>query len=217
MAVSIQHLRPADYRVMPWRNGQGTTTEIAAEPPGAGLDTFTWRISMAEVLVSGPFSRFPGVERVLIQTAGEVMTLTHEARAHHRLAPFQPHRFAGEWETAAVVSGPVRDFNVMTRRGRTRASVAVHELGRGSRLRAGAAAGAVVVYAFRGSLSVRANAGGQWQLGAGETWLLRGERGGEPENAIEGEGSIDAGPGDDTGFELMAEADDAVAFVIAFA
>ncbi|TIV74879.1 MAG: HutD family protein, partial [Mesorhizobium sp.] len=29
-------LRAADYRVMPWKNGGGTTTEIAVSPDGAG-------------------------------------------------------------------------------------------------------------------------------------------------------------------------------------
>src|SRR5688500_2425780 len=49
MAVAARHLTPANYRVMPWKNGQGTTTEIAAFPPGAGLETFVWRISMADI------------------------------------------------------------------------------------------------------------------------------------------------------------------------
>ena len=29
-------ISPAEYRVMPWRNGQGTTTEIAVAPGEAG-------------------------------------------------------------------------------------------------------------------------------------------------------------------------------------
>jgi environmental stress-induced protein Ves len=201
MTLSSRHLRPADHRVMPWKNGQGITTEIAVEPAGAGLESFTWRISIAEIAASGPFSSFPGVERILLQTAGEAMTLVHEGRGRHRLALFQPHCFAGEWITSGEVTGPpVRDFNIMARRDRVRASVAVHELVRGSRVRGLAAASTQVVHAFRGALSVRVSETGEVsELGAGDTWLLSGDR------------------GDDLGFVIEAAAGDAVAFSVAFA
>ena len=60
-------LRAPDYRVMPWKNGGGTTTEVAVSPEGAGLDHFDWRISMARVEQDGPFSTFPGIDRTLQQ------------------------------------------------------------------------------------------------------------------------------------------------------
>ena len=52
----------------PWKNGGGCTTEIAIAPPGASLDAFEWRISLATIAASGPFSAFPGVDRTLVQT-----------------------------------------------------------------------------------------------------------------------------------------------------
>ena len=39
------------------KNGFGTTTEIAIDPPGAGVGgRFRWRLSIADVERSGPFS-----------------------------------------------------------------------------------------------------------------------------------------------------------------
>lgn len=197
MTLSIRHLTPADYRVMPWKNGQGTTTEIAAMPQGAGLDAFAWRISVADVGASGPFSCFPGVERVIVQTEGEPMALVHEGRGRRNLALLRPHRFSGDEATSGEVSGPVRDFNVMARRGRMRASVAVHELASGSRIRVLAAREVHIVYAFRGGLSVAAGATGEvWSLSAGDTWQMTGDA------------------DDDTSFEISAGPSAAVAFVV---
>ena len=60
----------SDLVRVPWKNGGGTTAEVAVHPPGAGLDDFDWRISMADVAVDGPFSRFPGVDRTLVLAEG---------------------------------------------------------------------------------------------------------------------------------------------------
>ena len=58
-------LRPADYRSMPWKNGAGTTIEIAVFPEQAGLDDFVWRVSRAQVVADGGFSHFAGIDRSL--------------------------------------------------------------------------------------------------------------------------------------------------------
>ncbi|MCQ2003309.1 HutD family protein [Rhizobium sp. NRK18] len=115
-------LRPDDYRRMPWKNGGGVTVEIAIHPPGATLDTFDWRVSMASVVEDGPFSRFPDIDRTLSVLTGkglelfvagdDAVTLTAESA---------PHSFAADAETRArLIDGPLADFNVMTRRGRCR-------------------------------------------------------------------------------------------------
>src|SRR5258706_8972671 len=53
-------LRVNDIAPAPWRNGGGLTRELLAWP-----DRSDWivRISVAEILASGPFSEFPGVDR----------------------------------------------------------------------------------------------------------------------------------------------------------
>ncbi len=110
-------LTPADYRRMPWKNGGGHTLEIAADPPGAGMASFAWRVSIADVERDGPFSVFPGVDRTLVLLAGAGMRLTGAGAPLALHAPYEPVRFAGEAALqCALVAGPTRDFNLMVRR-----------------------------------------------------------------------------------------------------
>ena len=46
-----------------------------SHPAGAPLAAFDWRVSVADVAADGPFSRFPGVDRVLVLIAGAGMRL----------------------------------------------------------------------------------------------------------------------------------------------
>lgn len=118
-------LRAADYRVMPWKNGGGTTTEIAVSPDGAGLDGFDWRVSMARVEGSGPFSSFTGIDRTLSVLDGEGVVLDVAGQPVVRLTPASaPFAFPADLPaSAALIAGPITDLNVMTRRGHTRHSV----------------------------------------------------------------------------------------------
>ncbi|MBW8908282.1 MAG: HutD family protein [Mesorhizobium sp.] len=112
-------LRAAGYRVMPWKNGGGTTTEIAVSPEAAGLDDFDWRISIARVETSGPFSSFAGIDRTLAVLEGEGIVLDIAGQPPERLTSASaPLAFPGDVPTsAALIGGPITDLNVMTRRG----------------------------------------------------------------------------------------------------
>ena len=66
-------LRAGSHRRMPWKNGGGITTEVAISPPEATVNDFDWRISMAKVLASGPFSTFANIDRVLAVLDGEML------------------------------------------------------------------------------------------------------------------------------------------------
>jgi hypothetical protein len=157
MKPSIRHLRPSDYRVMPWKNGLGTTTEIVVHPSGTGLDDFAWRLSIADLAASGPFSTFPGIERIILQTEGEPMELVHEGRGRRRLALFLPYRFDGEWPTHSELGGKsARDFNIMARRALFRPSAVVHSLARGSTVRLCLAAETQIIHGLRGRVAIRA-------------------------------------------------------------
>ena len=117
---------PADYRRMPWKNGAGRTTEIAAFPPGAALDEFDWRVSIADVVRDAPFSAFAGVDRTIVLLAGAGMRLAGVGGASSLRAVYEPHAFSGdETVNCTLVDGPVRDFNLMLRRGRVTGEVAI--------------------------------------------------------------------------------------------
>jgi len=119
-----------DYRRMPWKNGGGSTTEIAAHPAGSGLDAFAWRVSVAEIEQDGPFSSFAGVDRTLVLLAGGGMRLSGEVESLELRIPFEPVTFSGDSAlTCSLVAGPVRDFNLMVRRGAARGDLVVRREG----------------------------------------------------------------------------------------
>jgi environmental stress-induced protein Ves len=104
---------------MPWKNGGGVTTEVAVSPAGAGLDDFDWRVSMARVEGGGPFSGFAGVDRTLAVLEGEGIVLDIAGRPPAEVTRASaPLSFPADVPTAAaLISGPITDLNVMTRRG----------------------------------------------------------------------------------------------------
>jgi environmental stress-induced protein Ves len=115
---------------MPWRNGAGTTTEIAVFPPGAGFDEFRWRLAIADLDRPGPFSSFPGIDRLLMLLPPSRATLIIDGQ-EHRLAPLQVLPFRGEAVVSvALATGPARDLNLMTRRAEAVAVMEAIELGR---------------------------------------------------------------------------------------
>ena len=115
--MSARIVRAGSLARVPWKNGGGTTAEIAAVPEGAGFDAFDWRISLADVESDGPFSAFPGIDRTLMLVEGASLALTIEGVSHGLEAPGASWSFVGEEPvTAGLRAGPIRDLNVMTRR-----------------------------------------------------------------------------------------------------
>jgi environmental stress-induced protein Ves len=116
--------------VTPWKNGGGSTCEIACWPPGAGLGDFGWRVSIARIAVAGPFSIFDGVDRHIMLLDGDGVRLQSvEAGIDHALdKPYQPFVFNGDVAIdCTLLGGASSDFNVMVRRGLWRAEVQVLE------------------------------------------------------------------------------------------
>ncbi|MFK9882733.1 HutD family protein, partial [Klebsiella pneumoniae] len=101
--------------VTPWKNGGGETREIICVPaPDA---PFLWRASIATLQADGPFSPFPGVDRVITLLAGQPLRLCGE-NIDQPLALWQPWAFPGEWALSSVgIVAPGLDFNIMTQRG----------------------------------------------------------------------------------------------------
>ena len=118
MATFIPH---ECLRAAPWKNGGGSTMEIAISPAGAGMMDFDWRISLATITASGPFSSFPGIDRSLMLVDGPSVRLTLDGVRTVVLSASQPMLwFSGEAAVEAQVKGATTDFNVMTRRDRCR-------------------------------------------------------------------------------------------------
>jgi uncharacterized protein len=118
----IRHLTPADYTVMPWANGKGTTVEmLRADEAGA----MKWRLSRASVVENGDFSLFPAIERNLTVLTGPGFDLVG-AGLRLPARPLIPVAFPGDTPVRAEgVSAASDDFNVMTARHLPRPEVAV--------------------------------------------------------------------------------------------
>ncbi len=118
----MRHLTPADYTVMPWANGKGTTIEMLKTMEGGRLK---WRLSRASVVENGDFSIFPGLERNLTVLTGPGFDLLGEG-VHLAARPLVPVAFAGDVAIRAEgVSAASDDFNVMWDRALPRPEVAV--------------------------------------------------------------------------------------------
>jgi environmental stress-induced protein Ves len=112
----------------PWKNGGGTTREIMSWPPGADFTNFEWRVSVATISASGPFSKFEGIDRVIMLLDGDGVRL-HGAGIDWRLDRAQePFAFSGDDQISSeLLGGESTDFNVMTRRKVAAARVEVIE------------------------------------------------------------------------------------------
>jgi environmental stress-induced protein Ves len=114
----------------PWKNGAGVTRTLACGRDAGGA--LAWRVSVAEIEHSGPFSIFPDIERIAVVLENGPLRLSDSAvqgqvAAPRVLAPqYVPTAYPGELELFADLAGaPVRCLNVMTRRGSASADVRV--------------------------------------------------------------------------------------------
>lgn len=124
--MGVRILRAADRAAAPWRNGGGVTREVASWPEDAGLDGFDWRVSLAEVGSGGPFSAFPGIDRVITVVDGGGMELIVDGVAHPVPERHRPFAFSGDAEThCRLLGGAITDLNLMTRRGRVSGGVEI--------------------------------------------------------------------------------------------
>ncbi len=143
-------IRQVDCKMMPWRNGGGSTTEVICEPPGAAA--FDWRMSVADVTLSGPFSRFEGYDRHIAVIQGkEGMQLQFSDGRMQRLEIMKPFAFSGDTDAEGLLShGPVRDLNLIVRRGYGRGHLTLHEMSDSS-FHADASGSHLLIYMVRGS------------------------------------------------------------------
>lgn len=116
----ITYLPAAARTAKLWKNGGGSTTDILVRPASAGLENFDWRLSIATIGGSGPFSEFEGVDRSLslLDNSGNQTLHLLVDEVLFQLDRHNPSlRFSGEARVRAEAGGePYTVLNVMSRR-----------------------------------------------------------------------------------------------------
>jgi environmental stress-induced protein Ves len=109
----MQIVRQSQFKASPWKNGGGITHE-AMRLPERGI--FRWRVSIAHIDASGPFSDFAGYARtmVLLRGAGAALKLSDGTQRIMR-APGDLVQFDGALGVeCGLLNGPCVDLNLMT-------------------------------------------------------------------------------------------------------
>lgn len=115
--MSLQRFSRSALPATPWKNGGGTTQEVVCWPPGAGLDNFDWRVSIATIAAGGPFSVFPGVDRTIMLLEGDGVRLRADGFDQSLDVLNEPFAFDGEVVVdCTLLGGASTDFNLMVRR-----------------------------------------------------------------------------------------------------
>ncbi|WP_018152071.1 HutD/Ves family protein [Leeia oryzae] len=168
--MQVTQIKATDLTPMPWKNGGGVTREVAVWPTGAGLEDFVWRISLAEVAQSGPFSRFEGIDRVLVLVEGQGMELADAEGSPTLLqSPGDALRFPGEASiTSTLHHGTTHDFNLMWRRSLVKGDVTICESSQLLDL----LPGTHLLHAIHDSMDIHVPGHGAWLLAAGDSLLI---------------------------------------------
>jgi uncharacterized protein len=111
--TALNIVRQSTYSAAPWKNGGGITHEAMRVP--AGGDSFLWRVSLAHIESSGPFSDFAGYSRSMVLLRGLGLTLkfgTGEQRVLRKIG--DSVEFDGATPTRCdLLQGPCVDLNFM--------------------------------------------------------------------------------------------------------
>ena len=124
-------IRADDLVRTPWRNGGGTTRDIASHHAGDGA--LLWQVGIADLLRDGPFSHYANCDRIFTPIAGD---LPPELAFHG--GPFEPcpllvpKPFSGEWPTQSRIPSPGQAFNAVFDRRHHAATVTVLHLAAGT-------------------------------------------------------------------------------------
>ncbi|WP_339511608.1 HutD/Ves family protein [Pseudomonas sp. RL_15y_Pfl2_60] len=172
--MGIRSFNLANAKHMPWKNGSGSTAQLAISPEDARLDNFAWRISSAKVGAAGDFSSFIGIDRSLAILTGAGLRLNAQGSAPLLLtSASDPWVFRGETPVQAeLIDGEVTDFNLMTRRADWTHRLQMLEINANHRLAASAQTKVMMIYCQSGGPLSCQFAGTQRGLVAGEGLLL---------------------------------------------
>lgn len=109
----MQIIRQSEFRSTPWKNGGGITRE-AIRVPASG-DPFRWRVSVAHIDQSGPFSDFAAYHRIMVLLRGSGVALKFSSGEERLLRQVgDVVQFDGALATVAeLLGGPCVDLNLM--------------------------------------------------------------------------------------------------------
>ena len=100
----------AECPQVPWKNGGGMTRMLAARDEGGKI---LWRLSLADIQSDGPFSTFPGLQRVLTIVAGDGIDLSGDGGTL-QARPWRPLPFSGDLELdSKLIGAESQAFNLM--------------------------------------------------------------------------------------------------------
>jgi environmental stress-induced protein Ves len=115
--LMIHVLKNENGKIVPWKNGGGSTLELYKKEHPENPNEFIFRISIATVETSGPFSVFNHIDRTLLLLKGAGMKLFFATHSTVLEKPLSPLIFRGEeLVNCELINGTCLDFNIMTDR-----------------------------------------------------------------------------------------------------
>ena len=111
--AGIKIIRRSSFTATPWKNGGGITHEAIRVPPTG--DAFFWRVSVAQIDSSGPFSDFAGYDRKMVLLQGRGIALHFGGGKQCALRSVGDFvEFDGAMAThCELLDGPCVDLNLM--------------------------------------------------------------------------------------------------------
>ncbi|NBE54080.1 HutD/Ves family protein [Streptomyces boluensis] len=115
--VAARVIRTAELAPQPWANGRGRTREVYRQLAAGSTESTLWRLSLADIEATGPFSSLPGMDRYLLSAAPVRLRLSIDG-TEHELRHTQVVSFAGDARVSTVaVEGCAQALNLMVRTG----------------------------------------------------------------------------------------------------
>jgi environmental stress-induced protein Ves len=124
----MQIIRKSSFAATPWKNGGGITHE-AIRVPANGTE-FRWRVSVAQIEASGPFSDFAGYNRTMVLLRGSGIRLSFAGGQQTFLREAgELVEFDGALATQCdLLGGPCADLNLMVSKSMKGARASVEHL-----------------------------------------------------------------------------------------
>jgi environmental stress-induced protein Ves len=171
--AALKIIRKSSFVERPWKNAGGTTQEAIRVPPGD--EAFLWRVSVAHIEASGPFSDFAGFNRKMVLLRGSGLALTF-ANGERRV--LKAIGDLAEFDGAVpayceLLDGPCVDLNVMVSKA-LRAEVRIERVGQGRWVHASQSE-SILIFSIEDALTVDAGSG-ESRLEPGDLAVLSGGR-----------------------------------------